>query len=114
MLLVSVEDLKKHLNVDHNEDDAYIGDLAQVAQDAIATYLQRPIEDFIISIDGDVVEIKPAIRHSIRLLVGQWYANREPVAFANAQEIPFGLNALLVPLKNFAPSVHDCDNCGDE
>lgn len=101
MQILSVADLKKHLNVDHNEDDSYIMDLQQVALDYIGTYLQRPIEDFILSETNGICDVTPAVRHAVRLLVGQWYANREPVAFASNSELPFGMAALLVPLKNF-------------
>lgn len=101
--ILTVEDLKKHLNVDHSEDDDYIFELELVAQDYIANYLQRPLSELTVEQDGATVTA-PAVRHAIRLLVGQWYANREPVAFASASEVPYGLAALLVPLKTFHPS----------
>ena len=34
-MYLTVEDLKKHLNVDHSEDDVYIGDLIEVAEDHV-------------------------------------------------------------------------------
>ena len=39
-MYVSLTDLKKHLNVDHSEDDDYISELESVAEDSVATYLQ--------------------------------------------------------------------------
>ena len=98
MALVTTEDLKKHLNVDHDEDDDYIAELETVAESSVQTYLQRPLYEY--KGCGSDATI-PAIRHAIRLLVGMWYANREPVAFASATELPFTVNALLIPLKNF-------------
>ena len=44
--MLTVEDLKKHLNIDHDEDDAYIQELISVAEDAVETYINRPISDY--------------------------------------------------------------------
>ena len=98
--MLTVEDLKKHLNIDHDEDDAYIEDLISVAQDAIETYINRPIIDFVDS-SG---KVKPALRHACRLLVGTWYANRESVVFSTPSELPDGVVALLLPVRRFVTS----------
>ena len=95
-MYITVEDLKKHLNVDHSEDDDYIGELSEVAEDAVAEYLNRPISDFVT--DG---KLKASVRHAIRLLVGTWYASRESVAYASPSVLPDGVYALLMPLRRF-------------
>lgn len=95
--MLTVDDLKKHLNIDHDEDDAYITDLISVAQDAVETYLNRPIADFV----DDEGKLKPAVRHACRLLVGTYYANRESVVFSVPSELPDGVVALLLPLRRF-------------
>lgn len=99
-IMLTIEDLKKHLNIDHNEDDAYIADLISVAEDAVETYINRPIAEFVDS-EG---KVKPAIRHACRLLVGTWYANRESVVFSAPSELPDGVVALLLPLRRFVSS----------
>ena len=95
--MLTIEDLKKHLNIDHNEDDAYIEDLISVAEDAVETYINKPLTDFV-DADG---KVKPAIRHACRLLVGTWYANRESVVYSTPSELPDGVVALLMPLRRF-------------
>lgn len=95
--MLTVDDLKKHLNIDHNEDDAYISELISVAGDAVETYLNRPISDYT-DTEGNV---KPAIKHACRLLVGTWYANRESIVFSTPSELPDGVVALLLPLRRF-------------
>ena len=103
-MYVEIEDLKKHLNIDHSEDDAYIRELEEVAEDAIATYLNRPLSDFVTENPPGTCPhdtLKPAIRHAIRLTVGTWYANRESVTFGSASELPSGASFLLLPLKKF-------------
>ena len=100
-MYVLISDLRKHLNIDHTEDDAYIAELEQVAEDAIETYLQRPLSDFVNKDECSHEEMKPAIRHAIRLLVGTWYASREDVVFASTSMLPNGVQSLLLPLKKF-------------
>jgi uncharacterized phage protein (predicted DNA packaging) len=95
--MLTVDDLKKHLNIDHDEDDAYIEELIAVAEDAVATYINRPLCEMI---DSQGV-VKPAIRHACRLLICTWYANRESVVFASPSELPDGVVALLLPLRRF-------------
>ena len=96
-MILNIQDLKKHLNIDHDEDDAYIEELIAVAEDAVATYLNRPLVEFV----DDKGQLKPAIRHAARLLVGSWYANRESVVFSAPSELPDGVIALLLPLRRF-------------
>lgn len=96
MNTLTIEELKKHLNIDHNEDDEYIEELIAVAEDAVATYLNRPLVDY--TNNG---ELKPSIRHACRLLVGTWYANRESVVYSEPNELPDGVMALLLPLRRF-------------
>lgn len=97
VMYITVEDLKKHLNVDHSEDDDYISELLEVAEDTVATFLNRPLSDFV----DDAGNLKAAVRHAIRLYVGTWYANRESVAFASPSILPDGVYALLMPLRKF-------------
>jgi uncharacterized phage protein (predicted DNA packaging) len=97
MSYITLEDLKKHLNVDHSEDDDYIKELSEVAEDAVATYLNRPLTEFV----DESGNLKAAVRHAIRLYVGTWYANRESVVFATPSVLPHGVCALLMPLRKF-------------
>lgn len=101
--MLTVDDLKKHLNIDHDEDDAYIEELISVAKDAVETYINRPLADMV-DAKGN---LKPAIRHACRLLVGTWYANRESVVFSTPSELPDGVVALLLPLRRFVSSSND-------
>jgi uncharacterized phage protein (predicted DNA packaging) len=95
--MLTIEEIKKHLNIDHNEDDAYIEELILVAEDAVQSYLNRPLTEMVDS-NGN---LKPAVRHSCRLLIGTWYANRESVVFSSPSALPDGVCALLMPLRSF-------------
>ncbi|MGR4839115.1 MULTISPECIES: head-tail connector protein [Bacteroides] len=91
-LYVSVEALKAHLNVDYDNDDDYLESLSATAQASIEKYIQRPLSDC-----EKGGELNPMLIHAIKILAGGFYANREPVAYANAQPLPYTLDYLVRP-----------------
>lgn len=93
---VTLEELKQHLNVDFDIDDAYIQGLIIPVQLAIESYLNAPIETFV---RDD--KIDPRIWHATRILVANYYANREEVTFATPNIIPGHITLLLQPLKRY-------------
>lgn len=97
-MYTTLETAKKHLQVDSDftDDDAYILALIQVAEDAVAQHLDIPLKDLIA--DG---ELPSAVKHSILLLVGNLYANREPVAYNSATKVPYTLDYLLGLYKHY-------------
>lgn len=49
---------------------------------------------------GSVASVPVAAKHAIKLLVGHWYAQREPVVVGTtASDVPLSVAALLEPLK---------------
>lgn len=93
---VTLEDLRQHLNVDFDHDDAYISGLIEPVQLAIEAYLNNPLETYVK--DG---KIDRRIWHAIRILVANYYANREDITFASANIIPGHIALLLQPLKKY-------------
>lgn len=93
---VTLEELKQHLNVDFNNDDTYIKGLIIPVQLIIESYLNSPIESFV---KDD--KIDPRIWHAIRILVANYYANREEITFATPNVIPGHVTLLLQPLKRY-------------
>lgn len=95
-MYLTTDEIKKHLNIDYNDDDAYLADLIDAAEDYVATYTNRPIYELT---DGS--DLRPMVKHAVKLIVGNWYANRESVTFATPSELPYGVAAILVPLKKY-------------
>lgn len=91
-MYIDAEDIKKHLNIDYDEDDGYLTQLVEAAESAIERFIQQPLEQ----LEDENGDIPAALKHAVRLMVGGFYANREPVAFATATEIPFGLMFLIM------------------
>lgn len=97
-MYITIDEAKKHLNVDdsYKDDDTYIGDLIKVAEDSVAQHLD-------IALDGLVVDgaLPSAISHSILMMVGNLYANREPVAYSSVVKVPYTLEYLLGLYKHY-------------
>lgn len=90
-MYISVDDLKRHLNIDYDEDDQYLTELIEAAESAIELYIQQPLSG--LAEDGN---LPSDMKMAVRLLAGGFYANREPAAFAASSEIPYGLTFLLI------------------
>lgn len=92
MSFLSLNDVKRHLLIDHNDDDMYIADLITVAEDAVRVDLNR---ESLRELEGVNGMLPPSVLHAMLLLVGTYYANRESVTYGTPHEVPFGLSYLL-------------------
>lgn len=97
-MYISVEEIKKHLNIDYEEDDSYLQDLIEAAEDAVERFIQQPFKN----LEDEENKIPASLRHAIRLMVGGFYANREPAAFAAAHEIPYNLHFLIIQYRKLS------------
>lgn len=103
-MLLNLKEVKTHLNVDpyFHEDDEYIKSLIEVAEDTVRTHLQVTSLDEIVLSNGGT--LPASIKHAMQLLIGNWYANREGISFAQAHDIPYSYKYLLDPYKKFDDS----------
>ena len=97
-MYVSLCEAKKHLLIDNsfNGDDEYILALIDVAVDAVAINLNVQLDS--ITVGG---ELPPAVKAAILLLVGNLYANREPVAYTSVSKVPYTFDYLISLYKNY-------------
>lgn len=88
--------VKKHLNIDDSfvDDDIYISQLIECATTIVEKHINCKITDE----DGN---IPTPLKQAIYLLVANFYANRESVAFASSGEIPLSYNYILDLYKNY-------------
>ena len=78
--------VKKHLNIneDFRDDDEYLMQLAEVAE----TIVSRSIDAHLSGLEDGNGEIPAPLLQAILFMVGNYYANRESVAFAASSEVP--------------------------
>lgn len=99
MSYITLAEAKAHLIVDKSfvDDDLYIAGLIDAACDAVAEHLDTCL-GCLETADG---ELPPAVRHAILLMVGNLYANREPVAYTSVNKVPYTLEYLLAPYRRY-------------
>jgi hypothetical protein len=95
MRFITLELAKRHLNVEHNEDDAYIEHIITAAEQAVENYIEQPLAG---CVEGGFVPA--ALKHAMLLVVGTLYANRESVVYANVGVMP-AVSLLLQPYKKY-------------
>lgn len=97
-MYITLDEVKKHLNIDASfkDDDQYLSDLIDVAEDAVSKHLDIALDELMVG-----GKLPPAIIHSILLMVGNLYANREPVAYSSVAKVPYTMEYLLGLYKNY-------------
>ncbi|TRB11759.1 phage gp6-like head-tail connector protein [Agrobacterium tumefaciens] len=88
MAAVTLAEVKTHVRVDYDSDDAYLTGLTNAAE----SYLSS------IGVTADKLT-EDSVKHAALLLVGHWFAYREAAAERVPQAIAFGVNALVAPFR---------------
>ena len=102
MIYLKLYQIKRHLNIDERfqEDDEYLLELAEVAQAAVEKHLDRKLSD-IAKDNGGV--LPPPIVHAMRLLIGEYYQQRESISYIQTQVVPLAYDYLLAPYIDYKP-----------
>ena len=96
MEYITLEDIKKHLNIDFSDDDAYLKDIVIVAQMSVEKAINTPLSEY-----EENGMLNPMLKHAIKILAGNFYANREPVSFATPNVIPYTFASIIRPFKKY-------------
>lgn len=100
-MYITVEDLKKHLNIDDNfnGDDEYLAYLITVAENAISIHIDRNLSEVA---DENGGELPAVLIHAMKLFIGDMYQSRESTSFSgNPSEIPFSYTYLTSLYKKY-------------
>ena len=91
---------KKHLNIDTDfkDDDPYILTLIKVSENAIAIHLNYKN---LYEVAERYGEIPAGVEQAQLLLIGNLYANREPVSYSSAVKVPYTLEYLISLYRNY-------------
>lgn len=85
-MIVTVDDVKAHLNVTTNDDDDIIASKIEVAENIVQKYVGA----FSNFPDG----VPPALKEAVRQLAGHYYDNRNGEGTRN---VPYGVFDLVGP-----------------
>lgn len=96
---VTLAEAKKHLNVDpsYTGDDVYIAGLIEVSEEAVSRHINAPLEEW----KGAGGDLPAGLRHAVLFLVGQLYANREPVSYSAPSAVPYTYDYLVSLYKRY-------------
>lgn len=94
--MVSVEDVKLSLRIDHEMDDVLIQSLIETAQ----AYIKGAIDST--SVEG-VIEGYKQFDWSVSLLVQHWYLNRQE---ASIERIPIVVQSLIQQMRGAYYATH--------
>lgn len=98
-MYLDIADVKRHLIIDHNDDDLYLADLITVAEDAV----RRDLNLYSLKEIEDCTGMLPAcVTQAMLLLVGSLYANRESVSYGNPHPVPHSYEMLLDYCRNYS------------
>lgn len=95
-MIVTLEQLKEHLNIEDSTDDNYLRSLIVVSEDAVYKNLNK---------DGG--EVSPTTIQAILILAGTLYENREGVSYANATTVPHTFDYLIGLDKNYSDDYYE-------
>lgn len=97
-MYVTKELAKHHLQIDedYKEDDEYIVLLIQAAEDAVSKHLDIPLHRLL-----QFGVLPASIIQAILLLIGNFYANREPISYSTVVKIPYTVDYLLSLYKHY-------------
>ena len=93
-MLLDLDTVKKHLVVEHDEDDKYIVMITEAAEEAVSKNLNKQLLDK----DGF---LSKSIQQSVLFLVANFYANRESTAFTSISNIPQTFDYLIKLNRNY-------------
>ena len=98
-MYITLEEAKKHLLVDpdFNEDNEYIQALINTAEEAVALNINTKLTAI-----ADGGELPSSVKSAVLLLIGNLYANREPVAYTAVNKVPYTFDYLIALNKNYS------------
>lgn len=75
-MLITLEEARRHLQMDHTESDPEIADLAEEASLLVLDYLKKP-DDSWQDEEGRPVDVPGVVVVAVKLVLGELYKNRE-------------------------------------
>ena len=98
-MIVTLDELKTHLRIQHDEEDEYIAGLIAQAQTAAEDYCRvsfEPTPDG----EGDVPEVPQPVRLAVILMASFYYENRDIPDMTTYKATRMAFDSLLYPYRD--------------
>ena len=100
-MYVTVEDMRRYLNLNMCEDDLLLAELEESAEDILAGHLNvESLEEY----EDEKKDIPQALKTAIKTIVANIYTNRESIAYGQPYRVPYTLEFIIQPYKNYLKS----------
>lgn len=99
--VVTLDDLKKQMKIDFEEDDELIQVYGMAAEDAIINATRRTYEELVDENrkrrNNEAVGFPKMLHAAVLMLAAQLYKNREPVSGLSQSIVPYTLDSMIKP-----------------
>lgn len=108
MSMITLDEAKLHLRIDHNFDDSDIQLKLDAAEEQAINFLERKVyateDDLMLAISSNQAGERPMLINSsfksaVLLLLGHLYENREEGSNDNTSNVKYGFERLLSPYR---------------
>lgn len=97
-MYVTVEDIRRYLNINFCQDDLTLAELEETAEQVVAGHLNVESLDVYEDECGDIPQ---ALKTAIKTVVANFYSNRESIAYGEPYRVPYTLEYILQPFKKY-------------
>ena len=97
-MIVTVDEVKTHLRIQHDEEDDYIESLIKQAQAAAEDYCRVSFEEP--DKDGNVLEAPEPVRLAVILMTSFYYENRDIPDMTTYKATRMAFDSLLYPYRD--------------
>ena len=98
-MIISLEEAKTHLRIEHDEEDEYLTGLILQAQAAAEDYCRVSFEPYL-NENGDEVDAPEPVRLALLLFMGFYYENRDIPDMTTYKAMRMAFDALLYPYRD--------------
>ena len=98
-MIVTVDEVKTHLRIQHDEEDDYIAGLIAQAQTAAEDYCRVSFEPYK-GEDGEETEVPQPVRLAVILMTSFYYENRDIPDMTTYKATRMAFDSLLYPYRD--------------
>ena len=98
-MIISLEEAKTHLRIEHDEEDEYLTGLILQAQAAAEDYCRVSFEPYL-NEKGEEINAPDPVRLALLLFVGFYYENRDIPDMTTYKAMRMAFDSLLYPYRD--------------